>query len=188
MNKSKGLVVLALVALVGTGMYVKNAGAKEGMSSLTALDYVQIEQLYAHYNHYVDSGKDDGRAYASLFTPDGEFNTNLPSLGTLRGTEELAALARNAGSPPPAVKAAHHAVNIMIDPSPEGATGSAYLLMISSPEPSNGEAPLMTRFAEATSVPRFSRKYEKTLRTISSRIPASSSVLTTFNSNKSWYE
>jgi len=135
MKESKGLVVLALVALVGTGMYVKNAGAKEGMPSLTALDYVQIEQLYAHYNHYVDSGKDDGRAYASLFTPDGVFNTNLPSLGSLRGTEELAGLARNAGSPPPAVKAAHHAVNIMIDPSPEGATGSAYLLMISSPEP-----------------------------------------------------
>ena len=120
MNKSKGLVVLALVALVGTGMYVKNAGAKEGMPSLTALDYVQIEQLYSHYNHYVDSGKDDGRAYASLFTPDGVFNTNLPSLGSIRGSAELAA---------------HHAVNIMIDPSPEGATGSAYLLMISSPEP-----------------------------------------------------
>jgi hypothetical protein len=37
------------------------------------------------------------------------------------------------GSPPPAVRASHYAVNIMIDPTPEGATGSAYLVMISSP-------------------------------------------------------
>jgi 4-carboxymuconolactone decarboxylase len=132
-KNSNGLVVLGLVVLVTAGLYVWSAGAKEQMPSLTALDYAQIEQLYAHYNHYIDSGTDEGRAFASLFTPDGVLHTGAPGLGEVRGTAALAELARTIGSPPPAVKASHYAANIMIDPSPEGATGSAYLVMMSSP-------------------------------------------------------
>jgi SnoaL-like domain len=134
MRRGEKLVVLGLSVLITTGLYVWSAGAKEEMPSLTALDYAQIEQLYAHYNHYIDSGKDEGRAFANLFTPDGVLNTGSPSLGSVRGTAALAGLAKAIGAPPPAVKASHYAVNIMIDPSSEGATGSAYLLMISSPK------------------------------------------------------
>ena len=133
MKESKGLVGLGLTVLITAGLYVWSACAKVEMSALTAMDYAQIEQLYAQYNHYIDNGKDEGRAFANLFTPDGVLNTGSPGLGAVRGTAALAGLARTIGSPPPTVKASHYAVNIMIDPSPEGATGSAYLLMISSP-------------------------------------------------------
>jgi hypothetical protein len=134
MKKSKRLVVLGSILLVGTALHLRSATAEAEMPALTALDYAQIEQLYAHYNHYIDSGKDEGRAFASLFTPDGVLNTGSPELGAVRGTAALAGLARALGAPPPSVKASHYAVNIMIDPSPDGAMGSAYLLMISSPE------------------------------------------------------
>lgn len=134
MKESKGPIVLGLAALITAGLCVWNARAKTGIPSLTAMDYAQIEQLYAHYNHYIDNGKDEGRAFANLFTPDGVLDTGSPVLGAVRGTAALAGLAKKIGSTPPTVKASHYAVNIMIDPSPGGATGSAYLLMVSSPK------------------------------------------------------
>ncbi len=134
MKGSRGMVVLGSTVLITAGLYAWSARARVETPSLTAMDYAQIEQLYAHYNHYIDSGKDEGRAFANLFTPDGILDTGSPALGAVRGNAALAGLARTIGAPPPAVKASHYAVNIMIDPSPEGATGSAYLLMISSPE------------------------------------------------------
>ena len=39
---------------------------------LTTQDYIDIEQLYATYNHAIDSG--DGEAWAATFTADGTFN------------------------------------------------------------------------------------------------------------------
>lgn len=134
MTKGRRLgIVVAVVAAVAAGAYVQQAGAKEGVMELTALDHAEIRNLYAKYNHYVDSGKDEGRAYANLFTSDGVFYINLQSRRVARGHAELAAVAKGAGSPPPVLKAAHHAVNIMIEPTAEGASGSAYLIMISSP-------------------------------------------------------
>lgn len=41
---------------------------------MTAQDYFEIQQLYAKYNHAIDSGNADG--YADTFTPDGVFNGN----------------------------------------------------------------------------------------------------------------
>jgi len=133
--KSKRLAALGLTLLVTAALYIRSAPAKVEMPALTALDYAQIEQLYARYDHYIDDGRDEGRAFAKLFTPDGVLDTGSPALGAVRGTAALTRLAKAIGFPPPAVKASHYAVNIMIDPSPEGATGSAYLLMLSSPEP-----------------------------------------------------
>jgi hypothetical protein len=42
-------------------------------SGLSALDYFEIQQLYARYNIAIDSG--DAEAWAATFTPDGVFNT-----------------------------------------------------------------------------------------------------------------
>lgn len=132
MRKSKGLVLLGVSLLVAAGLYARPSGAKESRPSLTALDYAQIQQLYSHYSHYLDSG--NAVKYADLFTPDAVFTTNLPAFGTIRGQKELAALAVRVGSPPPFVKPVHMANTVMIDPSPEGATGSAYLLAASAGE------------------------------------------------------
>ena len=134
MRKPKGLAILVgLSLLVGVGVYVQQTGANEGLHALTPADHVEIRNLYATYNHYVDNAKNDGRAYADLWTEDAVFHINLGNPRVVRGHEELAALAQGAGSPAPVLKAAHHAVNIMIEPTPEGAHGRAYLFMMSSP-------------------------------------------------------
>ncbi len=93
---------------------------------LTALDYAQIEQLYAHYAHYLDTA--DGAKFAGLFVPDGVFITNKPGFGNIRGRKALAEFATKAGAPPPIVRAGHSTTTVMIDPAPGGATGSAYLM------------------------------------------------------------
>ncbi len=134
MRKPKGLAILVgLSLLVGVGAYVQQTLAEDGLQTLTAADHVEIRNLYATYNHYVDSGKDNGYAYADLWTEDAVFHINLGNPRVVNGREELAEVAQGAGSPPPVLKAAHHAVNIMIEPTPEGAHGRAYLVMVSSP-------------------------------------------------------
>src|SRR5262245_63320914 len=58
---------------------------------LTAQDYLDIQQLVARYAYAMDSGADNGFAYADLFTPDGEF---VAPGGTIRGREALAEIGR----------------------------------------------------------------------------------------------
>jgi len=111
---------LVSVALAGLGPSPAHA------QTLTALDYIQIEQLYAHYAHYLDTA--DGTKFANLFTPDGVFITNKPGYGNIKGRKALAEFATKAGAPPPIVRAAHSTTTVMIDPAPAGATGSAYLM------------------------------------------------------------
>src|SRR5688572_11211964 len=93
--------------------------------SLSVWDYMQIEQLVASYGHALDSGfgkGDNGDAYASLYTKDG-----LAFLNT-RGYDALAALAREQPRGPNYVR--HYITHHLIDPSPDGATGKAYLAVL----------------------------------------------------------
>ncbi len=98
-------------------------------SVLTALDYLEIQQLVASYGHALDNGlaqTDNGAPYAGLFTPDGV------AFRRLRGFEPLAAIAR---AQPHGPKYARHILtNVTIAPSPEGATGEQYLVVIDPPE------------------------------------------------------
>ncbi len=91
--------------------------------SLTAADYVEIQQLVARYAYAVDTHADNGYAYADLFTPDGVFG------GTTTGREALADLARTTqkdrGGPS---YTRHYLTNVIIYPTPEGARGSQYLV------------------------------------------------------------
>ena len=107
-------IVALLVAI--TAMRSEPSSAAAG--TLTTADYVEIRQLYNRYNHHIDNAKDDGYAYARLFTEDGVFETNI-AVGTRTGHDELAALARQVGSSTK-VNPAHIAFNIVIDPSPDG--------------------------------------------------------------------
>ena len=98
---------------------------------LTALDYTQIEMLYARNNLGMDSGGDDGYILARTFTSDGEL---LNQDGTTVGHEALAELAieNQRGL-------RHWISNLMIQPSPEGAVGWAYILQIDSRESGDGQ-------------------------------------------------
>jgi hypothetical protein len=92
-------------------------------STLTAMDYIQIEQLVASYGHALDSGYgkgENGEAYASLYTPDAEF-------AGAAGHDQLAALARAQPRGPAYVR--HYLTNHVIEPAPEGARGKQYLVV-----------------------------------------------------------
>ena len=117
-------VVVGMVALlvVVAGMLSEPSSAVQG--TLTTADRVEIRNLYNRYNHYIDNVKDNGDAFARIFTEDAVFETNN-AVGTRTGHDELASLAREVGSATQ-VSPTHLVWNIVIDPSPEGAIGSAY--------------------------------------------------------------
>jgi hypothetical protein len=127
-SKSGGGADPALADLLKRPVRIKsepsdNVTAANG--SLSAWDYLQIEQLVASYGHALDSGfgkGDNGDAYASLYTKDG-----LAFLNT-KGYDALAALAREQPRGPNYVR--HYLTHHVIEPSPEGASGKAYLAVI----------------------------------------------------------
>ena len=98
-------------------------------ATLTALDYLEIQRLVGSYGHALDNGlaqADNGPAYAGLFTPDGV------AFRRLQGFEALAAVARAEPHAPGYVR--HILTNVTIAPSPEGATGEQYLVVIDPAE------------------------------------------------------
>src|SRR5687767_11024239 len=99
-------------------------GPTNQVPALTAADYIEIQQLVARYAYALDTQAGGGSAYADLFTPDGAF-------AATKGREQLAALAR-AAQPQRAGPSYTRSfvANVIINPSPEGATGSQYYVGI----------------------------------------------------------
>jgi hypothetical protein len=94
---------------------------------LTALDYLEIEQLVYRYGYALDTGADNGLAYADLYADDATFTgTNQgPSGRTYQGRERLAALARGGKRGPNFMS--HWVTNVVIEPAPGGAIGKTYV-------------------------------------------------------------
>jgi hypothetical protein len=93
-------------------------------SSLSALDYLQIEQLVSSYGHALDSGYgkgENGEAYANLYTPEAAF-------GGAVGHDQLVTLGRIQPRGPDYVR--HYLTNHVIEPTPDGARGKEYLAVI----------------------------------------------------------
>jgi hypothetical protein len=125
MGKAIATAVLSivLVGFVGTS-------AQQPTSStpvLTALDYLEIEQLVYRYGYALDTGADNGFAYADLYADDATFTgTNQgPSGRTYQGRERLAALARGGKRGPNFMS--HWVTNVVIEPAPGGAIGKTYV-------------------------------------------------------------
>ena len=120
MLRWRAAVAIALLAgsVVGVGAQgpQRRAGETKG-PKLTAMDYIEIQQLLARYSFALDTGADNGYMYADLYLPDGVFNKS-------KGREELAALARGGRRGPFNVR--NLASLPIITPSPEGATGIHY--------------------------------------------------------------
>src|SRR5439155_2473619 len=86
--------LLAATIVVGVvAVQTVPAQQKPNVSTLTAGDYVEIQQLVARYAYAVDTHADNGYAYADLFAPDGVFGGKTK--GREKGREALADLARN---------------------------------------------------------------------------------------------
>jgi hypothetical protein len=115
---TRRVVALMAIAIVSgtTWSYAQKPGAKP----LAAQDFVDIQQLYARYNWTLDSGDSEG--YASTFTPDGVFNTNVGHDAIVKFADTF-----HAGL---GAHVRHWNTNLMILPTPEGASGQVYLVLV----------------------------------------------------------
>jgi hypothetical protein len=98
-------------------------GSSTKGASLTVEDYIEIQQLVSRYPYALDVDPDEGASYAKLFTPDAVFRQPRTE-----GREALAKLAASAPHGPLFVR--HFITNHVIDPTPDGATGKEYLVVI----------------------------------------------------------
>ena len=105
---------IVLAFLLGAALSHAQDGKK---GSLTAQDYVEIQMLYAQYNHNIDSGNIEG--YVALFTPDGSFNNNVGQEGLRTFMKN-----RNGGT------RRHWNTNLRIVPSKDGASASVFLMLV----------------------------------------------------------
>ena len=122
MARNLGVTFAGVVMLVGAVA----TGANAQTGALTGEDYAEIQRLYYMYNYAFDSS--DGEAYAAVFTEDGEFVVGGGQ--TLNGREEIAGLPGGRGEVRERPKIFHLTTNVIIEPAPDGATGSAYVILI----------------------------------------------------------
>ena len=126
MSKKAAAIILGFV-LVASGARWKFVSAAASKPTLTPQDYIEIYNLYSIYTRYTDMGYGhDGTNYASMFTPDGSFGT-----GNRVGREANKTAIHNqqGGWVRDGRSVRHTTTNIVVEPSPEGARGSAYLLV-----------------------------------------------------------
>jgi hypothetical protein len=109
---------IALVAAAVTIMGFTRVASAEGLSTQ---DYIDIEQLYATYNHAIDSG--DGEAWAATFTPDGTFNK-------FTGHDQLVGFIQTWKEKMNGGNRRHWNTNLRIVPSKDGATASVFLMLV----------------------------------------------------------
>lgn len=132
---SSGVGVLAGVVALGTFQACQSTTAQT--KGLTVEDRLEIQELLHRYMFILDScdNHNNGYEYADLYTPDGTF-TNAA-----HGREALAKAAgrtSDGNCKPIRVRGALNQVHLnigeIIEPTPEGAKGISYLLMIDGPE------------------------------------------------------
>ena len=123
------LAMLALTVLLPAQQREVTPVARASVSTLTALDYIEIQQLVRKSAWALDSGDNYGYAYADLFTPDGTFvGTNQGEGRNYQGRDQLATLARG-GSRGHTVQS-HLTMNHVVKASADGATGRAYVAIV----------------------------------------------------------
>src|SRR6476469_2989218 len=118
------LIALAVTAgsTAGGARQKSPSGTAAGKAmTLTPLDYIEIRQLVNRYAFALDTGSSNGYDYADLFAADGEFMRPYA-----KGREQLAALARGPRLGPD--NTVHYIMNHVIEPTPDGAIGKAYLI------------------------------------------------------------
>jgi hypothetical protein len=111
--------------------------AQQKPTTLTAMDYIEIQQLVAKYARFIDTCSNNGYDYADLFTADGRFVPVINGKETsgIQGREALAAVSgggsrgcKNVGWIQQGVR--HLYPNHIIEATPDGAKGYVDMLMI----------------------------------------------------------
>ena len=143
------VVVRAFVGAAAS-TFVEQVGAAARTPSLTALDYQEINQLINRYAYGIDTCANNGYDYADVFTPDGVFIDKNSDQGFAQGGRVLAkgreALATLVGGGSRGCKTklvwtdwSHIMTNLVVTPSPEGATGRIYLIQLGMKGPGSIE-------------------------------------------------
>ena len=124
------------LALVGA-LALSAASVAQKPMELTALDYIEIQQLVAKYARAIDTCSNNGYDYADLYTPDGIFlpMVNGKSVPGIQGREKLAEVSgggsKGCKNVPWIEQGVHHLyVNHIITPTPDGAKGTVDMMMI----------------------------------------------------------
>jgi hypothetical protein len=129
-------------ALVGATLIALSLLARHDAAAqraqLTAMDYIEIQQLVNKLNFALDYCTNGGRDFADLFVDGGEYiiDEGDGNARSMTAREQLIALA---GGPdcesrrsPPSSYILHLAESLVIEPSPEGAVGKSYAIYPSS--------------------------------------------------------
>lgn len=127
-----GVLALALLAPAQHGVLAQTP------TRLTAMDYIEIQQLVNRLNFALDYCGNGGRDFADLFVQGGRFiidsGNGTPSVRDTR--EQLIALASGpdceARRTPPSAYILHLAESLVIEPTPDGARGTSYAFYPSS--------------------------------------------------------
>ncbi len=122
------ILLVASISMLGAGAAAAQARARPPLQ-LTALDYIEIEQLTRKYAWAIDTCSNDGFDYADLYTPDGAFVDGQTGR-RWQGREQLAEAAggNGRGCPFPKMPLSHLILNLVIEPTADGATGKSYLI------------------------------------------------------------
>jgi hypothetical protein len=144
MNKWKVAAAAAIVLVIGLA-YARAQEKKAG--TLTAMDYIEIQQLVNAYGQDIDTCTNNGFDYADLYTPDGIFIDKYSDDGFKHGGVQRAKgrdqLAEASWGGVKGCKDmpwngwSHVMTNLVITPTAEGAKGKCYLLMLGEHGPTS---------------------------------------------------
>ena len=115
--RTRNVLALLAITVLGSSGWMYAGGS---VRALSTDDVIEIQQLYAKYNWTIDAG--DAEGWATTFTADGVFNTNVGHDALVKFAETLHT---GAGS-----HLRHWNTNLLIQPASTGATGQVYLMLV----------------------------------------------------------
>ena len=113
---SKRVNLAAAFVTAALALAIMHTRPRAAGGTLTAMDYIQINQLINRYAYAVDTGADQGGAYADLFASDGKFLQRGGVVVT--GRTALAALGYRTSRGPQSVF--HYLMSHAIEPTADG--------------------------------------------------------------------
>lgn len=119
--KNALLTLLACLTLLASPVFAQSAAESATSSQVSVQDFIEIQQLYAKYNHAIDAG--NAEEWAATFTADGVFN------GRFTGREALVGFV-NTWKSNGGLNRRHWNSNLTVTATPQGARGSVYLMLM----------------------------------------------------------
>ncbi len=150
-KKVMATICAGMLALVIVQAEQKATNSSGKVMALTALDYIEIQQLAARYGYAIDKCTNSGYDYADLYTADGVFSVadenGVPATARFEGRDRLAEAdggGKNGCIDPKTAadrySMSHIVANLVITPAPGGATGKSNLLVVGFGDPTAKEA------------------------------------------------